>query len=110
MPRFILARRGLKAFALFDGRVESEELGDGYADGGEGEGGAQPSQEGAFEGEVVARNGAFVLELDGAVLFGCGADVGPEGGFEGGIIVVVVFIMVIVIVIVIAIAAEIAVG
>ena len=40
----------LKAFALGDRRVEAEELGDGYTDGGEGEGGAKPGQEGTFCG------------------------------------------------------------
>lgn len=33
---------GLVAFAFGDGGVEAEELGDGYADGGEGERGAEP--------------------------------------------------------------------
>ena len=33
---------GLQAFAFGNGGVEAEELRDGYADGGEGEGGAEP--------------------------------------------------------------------
>ena len=40
--------RGLETFAFGDGGVETEELGDGYADGGEGEGSAEPGEEGAF--------------------------------------------------------------
>ena len=33
---------GCETLTLGDGGVEAEELGDGYADGGEGEGGAEP--------------------------------------------------------------------
>lgn len=38
----------MQALAFADGGVEPEELGDGDADGGEGEGGAEPGEEGAF--------------------------------------------------------------
>ena len=46
----IAARRigGFEASALFDRRVESEELCDGYADGCEGERSAEPGQKGTF--------------------------------------------------------------
>lgn len=44
MAEVVRARRvcGSEAFAFVDGGVEAEELGDGYADGGEGEGGTEP--------------------------------------------------------------------
>ncbi len=42
MVRLVLPRTGLVALTLGDGRVQPEELGDCYADGGEGERGAEP--------------------------------------------------------------------
>ncbi len=38
----------MEALAIADGGVEPEELGDGDADGGEGEGGAEPGEVGTF--------------------------------------------------------------
>lgn len=51
-------------------RVQPEELGDGDADAGECERGAEPGEKGAFEREVVARDGACVFERDRAILRG----------------------------------------
>lgn len=39
----VLTRVGLVAFTLGNGGIKTEELGDGYADGSEGERGAEPS-------------------------------------------------------------------